>query len=370
MSTDRLYQVALNLVPGVGDVLIKHLVSYCGSPKAVFETPKSKLQRVPGIGAKNAQAIANSHILPEAENELKKIEKEGAQILFFTDKEYPERLKQVYDGPALLYHKGQPVLNKDKVVGIVGTRKATSYGRRMVEEIIEGLQPFNPIIVSGLAYGIDIHAHKIALRRKLSTVAVLASGLDIIYPYAHRNFAREMTDQGAIVSENQFGTKPDAHLFPARNRIIAGACDVLLVVEAASRGGALITAEIANNYDREVMAVPGDLNRPFSQGCNDLIKRHKAHIYTGNKDLEYIMNWDLDEGDQKSAKKFQSYDPKELPAEELVVLNLLSENIEGLVIDELSWRTQISISSIASVLLNLEFKGLIGLLPGKKYVIK
>jgi DNA processing protein len=370
MSSNRLYQVALNLVPGIGDVLIKHLVSYCGSPKAVFDTPKSKLQKVPGIGAKNAQAIASPNILPEAEKELKTIEQEGAHILFFTDPEYPERLKQVYDAPALIYYKGQPVLNQDKVVAIVGTRKATNYGRRMVEEIIEGLKPFNPVIVSGLAYGIDIHAHKFALQQNLVTVAVLASGLDIIYPYSHRNVAMEMTDRGAIISENKFGTKPDAHLFPARNRIIAGSCDALLVVEAASRGGALITAEFANSYDREVMAIPGDLNRPFSQGCNDLIKNHKAHIYTGPKDLEYVMNWDLDESDQKNAKKLHNYDSKEFPAEELGVLNLLSENIEGMVIDELSWRTQISISRIASVLLNLEFKGLIRLLPGKKYVIK
>ncbi len=271
MSTNRLYQVALNLVPGVGDVLIRHLVSYCGSPEAIFKTPKSKLQRVPGIGTKHANAIANRQILTDAEQELKTIEKEGAEILFFTDKQYPKRLKPVYDAPTLLYYKGQPILNSSKVVAIVGTRKATSYGRRMVEEIIEGLRALDPIVVSGLAYGIDIHAHKIALQNKLRTVAVLASGLDVIYPYAHKNIADEMRVRGGIMSENKFGTKPDAHLFPARNRIIAASCDVLLVVEAAARGGALITAEIANNYDREVMAVPGDLNRNFSQGCNNLI---------------------------------------------------------------------------------------------------
>src|SRR6185295_17331439 len=293
MDSERLSFLALHLVPGIGDRLIKQLVSYCGSAENVFKTPKGKLLRIPGIGGVTAEAIRTENTLHEAEQELKKAEKEDVEILFYTDKKFPSRLKAIEDSPSLLYVKGNTNLNQAKIVAIVGTRQATAYGRGMVDRIVEGLVPHQALIISGLAYGIDIQAHKQALRQNLSTVGILGSGMDVIYPAAHKETARKMLDYGGLITENRFGTQPDAHHFPARNRIIAGLCDALIIVEAAEKGGALITAEIANSYNKDVFAVPGNIGQTFSEGCNKLIKINKAHLLASSKDVEYIMNWGL-----------------------------------------------------------------------------
>src|SRR5258706_3512743 len=214
MDSERLFFLALHLVPGIGDVLVKQLVSYCGSAERVFKTPKGKLLKIPGIRNVTAGAIKTENTLHEAEKELKKAEKEGVDILFYTDKRFPSRLKAIDDSPSLLYVKGNTNLNQPKIVAIVGTRQATAYGRDMVDRIVEGLVPHQALIVSGLAYGIDIHAHKQALQRNLSTVGILGSGIDVIYPTAHKDTARRMLNCGGVLTENTFRTPPEAPKFP------------------------------------------------------------------------------------------------------------------------------------------------------------
>ncbi len=266
MSTDTHHQIALTLVPGVGSILIRQLISYCGSAPDVFRSPLARLMKVPGIGEVTARAILKPGVLIQAEQVMSRVEKMGAQALFYTDKAYPARLKALYDAPALLYYQGSGELNALRTIGIVGTRQATDYGRRITAEIIEAIAPYGVSVISGLAYGIDIAAHRSSLTAGLPTIGVMASGLDVIYPHVHQKTAQDMRVTGGLLTESQPGTKPDAHLFPARNRIIAGLSDVVVVVEAAMKGGALITAEYANNYHREVFAVPGQLNTDFLGG--------------------------------------------------------------------------------------------------------
>jgi DNA processing protein len=232
-----------------------------------------------------------------------------------------------------------------------------------VDELVHGLQKHQALIVSGLAYGIDIHAHKQALKFTLPTLGVMGSGIDVMYPAAHGETAKKMLEHGGILTENPFGTIPDAHNFPARNRIIAGLCDALVVVEAAQKGGALITAEIANTYNKDVLAFPGNIGRSYSEGCNSLIKANKANLITSVSDLEYIMNWSID----ANPKKKEVFPIDGYAPEEQAILKLLMENNSQLMIDELSWRSGFAISKLASILLNLEFKGVLAPLPGKIY---
>ncbi|MFN6944419.1 MAG: DNA-processing protein DprA [Cytophagaceae bacterium] len=360
----KVYEVAIGLVPGIGSAITRQLVSYCGSVDEVFKTKKGKLLKIPGIGQHLVDLIANAKFLKEAEAIVEKAEKTGVKLLFYTDKEYPQRLRHIYDAPTLIYYKGNGDLNNKKVISIVGTRKATDYGRAVTERIINDLSSHNTLIVSGLAYGIDITAHKSALSKGLATVGVMASGIDIIYPFVHRPTAEKMQEQGGILTEYTFRTEPEAHRFPSRNRIIAGMCDAVIVVEAAVKGGALITAEIANDYNRDVFAVPGTIVDDLSSGCNNLIKKHKANIYTDIKDLEYLLNWDLNLGEE--VKPGKGWDREAFSEEENVILELLScgDNIQ---IDDLSWKCQIPLSKLASLLLNLECLGMIKSLPGKKY---
>jgi DNA processing protein len=365
MTEEKVYQIALSMVPGIGDVNARKLVSYCGSASEIFQKNRNKLSGIPGIGTYTARAILNFKDFDRAEEEVKACEIADIDILFYTDKDYPYKLKQAPDSPVILYYKGEHVLNTDKIVSIVGTRNATAYGKEFVEELVKGLQGHQALIVSGLAYGIDIHAHKMALASGLSTIGVMASGLDIVYPYAHKGIATEMTKSGGLLSETPLGIKPEAHFFPARNRIIAGLADAVVVVEAAERGGALITAEIANSYSRDVFALPGNLSRPFSKGCNNLIKQNKAHLITGIADMEYIMNWQEGTGSNKPEQKVLDF--SSLDDNEQNIMKVLMENEAGLLIDDLSWRSQVPLNRLAASLLNLEFKGFVKPMPGKKY---
>jgi DNA processing protein len=367
MDQNRLALLALHFIPGVGDYTVRQLVSYSGSAEKVFKTPKGKLMNIPGVGQVTAEAIIKGKPFKDAENELKKCERENAEMIFYIDKKYPSRLKQINDAPSLLYTKGNIDFENSKTVAIVGTRKATDYGRLCVEELIEGLVPHSVLIVSGLAYGIDIHAHKMAVKNNLPTIGVMGSGIDVIYPAAHKDTAKKMFASGGLVTEHPFGTKPDAHNFPARNRIVAGLSDAIIIVEAAEKGGALITAEIGNSYNKDVFAYPGNIGQSFSEGCNNLIKANKAHLITSVKDLEYIMNWDASVTEVKPKQTFslESYEPNEQ-----LVLKILLENNGTIMIDELSWKSNIPVSQLASILLTLEFKGVLQSLPGKTYKIK
>ena len=363
MDQNRLSLLALHFIPGIGDYLIRQLVSYCGSAERVFKTPKGKLLKVPGVGEVTAEAIRQGKPFPKAEKELKRAEKENVDLIFFTDKNYPSRLRQINDAPSLLYTKGKMDFENPKCVGIVGTRQATSYGKQRVEELVEGLVQHHALIISGLAYGIDIHAHKQALKHKLPTIGVMGSGIDVIYPSSHTDTAKKMMEDGGLVTEHAFGTQPDAHNFPARNRIVAALCDAVIIVEAAEKGGALITADIANSYNKDVFAFPGNIGQSHSAGCNNLIKSNKANLITTVKDLEYIMNWDAEsEPKKKEPFSLENFDPNEQ-----IILKALLDNNKQLMIDELSWKTNIPVSQLASILLNLEFKGTLTALPGKMY---
>jgi DNA processing protein len=365
MDPERLAFLALHFVPGIGDHLVKQLVSYCGSSERVFKTPKGKLLKIPGIGSITAESIRTGQPFNQAEKEFRKAEREGVDIVFFTDKKFPSRLKVIQDAPSLLYLKGNINLNHSRIVGIVGTRQATAYGKEMVERTVEELVPHRAVIVSGLAYGIDIHAHKQALRHNLSTVGVMGSGMDVIYPGAHRETAKKMLDNGGLITENHFGVKPDAHHFPARNRIIAGLCDALIIIEAAEKGGALITAEIANSYNKDVFAVPGNIGSCYSSGCNKLIKINKAHLFTSVRDLEYIMNWNANQSVPSTI-----FDPGDFDPEEQKIIQLLMMKKVPVAIDEISLQSGVPLNLLASVLLNLEFKGVVSSLPGKRYKLK
>lgn len=363
MDQSRLSLLALHFIPGIGDYLIRQLISYCGSAEKVFTSPKGKLLKIPGVGNSTAEAIKAGKPFPAAEAELKKAEAENVDLIFFTDKHYPSRLRQVNDAPSLLYSKGKVDYENPKTIGIVGTRQATTYGKERVEELVDGLIAHGALIVSGLAYGIDIHAHKQAVKHNLPTVGVMGSGIDVIYPASHKDTARKMTENGAILTEHRFGTQPDAHNFPARNRIVAALSDAVVIVEAAEKGGALITAEIANSYNKDVFAFPGNIGQSHSEGCNNLIKQNKASLITSVKDLEYIMNWQP--GLAAPVLKKPSLD--KFDDVERSVLEALLANNGQLTVDELSWRTNIGVSQLASILLQLEFKNAVTSLPGKIY---
>jgi DNA processing protein len=363
------YEVALGLLPGIGNMTTRTLISYCGSAKAVFHTPKGKLLKIPGIGQTTAALFdTGQKALRQAEETIRQAERQEVQLLFYTHPNYPSRLKTVPDAPCLLYYTGSASLNPAKTVGIVGTRKATDYGRQMTEKIVQDLQKHQPLIVSGLAYGIDIAAHRAAVQAGLPTIGVMATGPDIIYPSLHRKTAEKMLENGGWLTEYGFGVKPDAPRFPARNRIIAALSDCTIIVEAAIKGGALITADLAHGYNKDVMAVPGHLDAAASAGCNHLIQALKAAMYTRVEDLEQLMNWDLAPG--KSLKKplTSRYDPDEFTEEEYGIIRLLAESKEEL-IDNISWKTQVPMGRLASLLLELEFRGIVKSLPGKKYIL-
>jgi DNA processing protein len=366
---EKLYQIALTNVDGVGSVFFRQLISYCGSAENVFKARTDKLLKIPGVGKTVIEGLKKKNLLLDAEKIVKEAEKQEVQLFFSTEKDYPSRLKSLYDAPSILYYKGNADLSHFRSIGIVGTREATDYGKKITEEIVGQSKPYNPLIVSGLAYGIDITAHKAAIENNLPTIAVLASGLDIIYPSQHKKYIEAIIENGAIISENPLGMQPMRNLFIARNRIIAGLSDASIIVESAAKGGSLVTAEYANNYHREVFAVPGTLANKYSEGCNKLIKQNKANIYTRIEDLVEALNWDAEASENLPNSKNIDLDLSLFTNEESQVISHLRQHGE-MQIDELSWQTQIPINRTASLLLNLEFQGIIKAMPGKKFSLK
>ncbi len=367
---EKLYQVALTLVEGVGSIMFRQLISHFGSAENVFKSKTDKLLKIPGVGKQIVEGLKENTLLKKAESILNEAEKTQVKIYFSTDKDYPPRLKNLYDAPAILYFKGNGDLNPLRTIGIVGTRQATEYGRKVTEEITEQLSPLQVCVVSGLAYGIDIAAHKAALDNQLPTIGVMASGLDIMYPAAHKKYAEQMLMSGGILSENPFGMKPIRNLFIARNRIIAGLSDVTIVVESADKGGALVTADFANNYNREVFAVPGSLANKYASGCHKLIKDNKAIIFTETNDIVEALNWGSEtKGTRKKKPEEAELDLSQFTQEESQVIATLRTHGE-MHIDNLSWQTQIPVNKLASLLLNLEFQGIIKAMAGKKFGLK
>ena len=266
------YQIGLTLIDGVGDIIAKKLLIHFGTAKAVFYAKKKELEKIEGIGKYLINSILSTDALTRAEQELKWIEQEGINHLFYADKEYPMRLKQCEDAPLNLFYKGNIDWGKDKFISIVGTRKSTLFGKSFTDKLVKDLAPYNPVIVSGLAHGIDGAAHKAALKYGLKTIAVFAHGLDRVYPAAHANLAQTITTNGCLLSDYLSVTTPLPQNFASRNRIVAGLSDATIVVESAAKGGSLITADIANSYNREVFAVPGNPSEKNAKGCNYLIK--------------------------------------------------------------------------------------------------
>ncbi|TGE13956.1 DNA-protecting protein DprA [Hymenobacter elongatus] len=373
MSTNELlfHEVALTLFPGIGPQLTRQLMSYGGSAKNVLMLPPGKLRKIPGVGPTTIATLTGgdrSTALKKAEDTLRTAEKDGVQLLFYTSRQYPKRLKTIPDAPTLLYYQGTADLNQEKTVAIVGTRQATDYGRDQTERLVQGFAAHRPLVISGLAYGIDITAHRAALHAGLETVGVMATGLDVIYPHAHRKTAEKMLTQGGLLTEFAFGTQPDRYNFPARNRIIAGLSDGTVVVEAAKKGGALITAEIALSYNKDVLAVPGNLGSLASEGCNNLIKANKAALYAEPADLEQLLNWDAALHQNGKFKPAPVYDPADFTPEEFQLLEVLMASKEEQM-DNLSWKTQLPVNKVAALLLGLEFRGVVKALPGKKFVL-
>ena len=364
-NQQKIYQAAIWMVPGVGDFISKQLIAYCGSAEAVFKANYRKLKQIPGIGDKTARDILAHRSFDAAESLLKECENAGVTPVHFTDTAYPSRLRQILDSPAFLFLSGNVELEYKKVVAIVGTRRASDYGRTIVEEIITGLVPHNPLIVSGLAYGIDIQAHKSALQNNLATVGVIAGGVNNLYPAVHREVARKMMKNGGLLAEFSPETMPEAHHFPERNRIIAGMSDAVIVVESKKRGGSLITADIAHSYDRDVFAIPGSPKDELSRGCNWIIKDQKAVMIETADDVIEWMNWEgKRREDQKTMELFSDLDPTELSIVEKIREN--GEVHQEDLIDSID----LSFSELSSVILSMELKDIIVSRPGKIYRLK
>lgn len=358
------FRIGLCLIPLIGDINAKKLLAYCGSAEAVFQEKKTKLMKIPGIGETIADTVIKSQsVLDRADEEIEFITKNNIEPLFFLDDNYPQRLKNCFDSPIMLYFKGTADLNNQKTIGIVGTRQATEYGKNFCNQLIKDLSVYQPLIVSGLAYGIDGAAHKAAIDNNIPTVGVLAHGLDIIYPSLHKSMAEKMLKNGGLLTEFLSKSNPDRENFPKRNRIVAGMCDAIIVVESGRKGGALITAEIANNYNRDVFAVPGKINDQHSMGCNFLIKVNKAALIESGADIEYILRWDKEKSQSKSIQR-QLF--VELSEDEQTIVNILNEE-SPCSIDNLCIKANMQSSKVVAALLNMEFSGVVACLPGKQY---
>lgn len=369
MNSDTLkFQIALTLVKGVGHVTAKTLLAYVGNVEDIFKQKKQSLVKIPNVGEYIANQILSNQetLFALAEKEVDFILKNKITPLFFTDKQYPFRLKECVDAPILIYSKGNQDFNQSQFIGVVGTRKATDYGKDLCINMLQYLSTRYPnlVVVSGLAYGVDICAHKAALEHNLPTIGVLSHGLDRIYPAVHRPIAVKMLSQGGLLTEYMSGTNPDKQNFVQRNRIIAGLTDVLIVVESADKGGALITAEIANSYNRDVFAFPGKVGDAFSSGCNKLIKQNKAALIENAKDLELFMGWESLLKDKKRDQQPTLF--VELTEQEQSILSLIKAN-EMIHVNLISIKTELPMSKLAPSLLEMEFKGLLKCFPGNLY---
>jgi DNA processing protein len=365
LSSELLYQLALTEVPNIGCVRAKILITEIGSAEKIFKTKPGQLERIEGIGPVAAQAIKSFHDFSKAEEEIMFIEKYRIKPLFLTDKNYPQRLLNCYDSPTLLFYKGEADLNASKIITVIGTRNHTDYGKQVTEKLIKELTAQNVLIVSGMAFGIDAIAHKTALKNDLSTVGVLAHGLDQIYPPEHSNLAKDMLKHcGGLLTEFRSNTKPDKHNFPARNRIVAGMCDAAVVIETGIKGGSMITAELANGYNKDVFAVPGKITDNKSAGSNYLIKSNKAMLLTDAQELIEVMGWE--EKSQKTNNKIQKEIFIELSKDEKIVVDILKEK-ESVHIDEINLKSHLSSSAVAAAILSMELQGVVTSLPGKLY---
>ncbi len=364
IAPDLRYKIGIGLIPKIGPVLTRRLIAYCGSAEGVFKEKQPNLSKIPGIAERLGELIKKSNNLEIADTEIEFITKHKISAYFYLDDNYPERLTHCEDAPVILYMKGYAEFNRKKVISIVGTRTPTDYGKSMTRELIEQLAVSHPdiLIVSGLAYGIDVCAHKASLKHNLDTVGVLGHGLSTIYPATHRDVAREIVEKGGLLTEFLHKTKPDAPNFVKRNRIVAGMADATLVVESGPEGGALITADLANSYNRDVFAFPGKVNDRMSSGCNRLIKTNRAALVESMEDICYIMDWKKEVPGAPVQKELFVH----MNEEERQIAGFL-KNEKCATIDILAIRCDMPVSKVSASLLNMEFKGMVKCLPGRVY---
>jgi DNA processing protein len=363
---DLFYLLALIKTPQIGDVHARTLLNYFSTPKEIFKASTSTLEKLEGIGKIRARAIRSFKDFRFCESEIRFIEKNKIAVFAVNEPNYPKRLIHCYDAPLLLFFKGTSTLTEEKYVSIVGTRNHSIYGRKFCEQLIPSLSNMGIVVVSGLAYGIDTIVHELCVKYNIPTIGVLAHGLDRIYPESNRKLARSMVNCGGLITPFTSDTTPEKQHFPNRNRITAGLCDAVIVVESGLKGGSLITATLAQDYHKEVFAVPGNVDSEKSMGCNQLIKNNQAAMITDVSDLLATMNWT---NGQKSKTKIKQ---KELFVDlndmERKILAVLQEK-DAIGIDDLLHVTQLSYGTAAAALLNLEMNGLIQVLPGKNYVL-
>ena len=363
-NNDLIYQLSLSFIPQIGSVQARILIDHFGDAKAIFKAKKDALGRLDGIGTVRANSIKSFTDFNKAEDEIRFMEKYKITPLFLSNKNYPQRLLNCYDPPTILYYRGTADLNTTKIIALVGTRNNSEYGRIITEELVSSLHPLQPLIVSGLAFGIDAIAHKAALKNNLPTVAVLAHGLDCIYPSQHTQLAKNIIrESGGLLTEFSSATKPDKHNFPSRNRVVAGMCDATIVIETGIKGGSVITADLANAYNRDVFAIPGRTSDIKSAGCNHLIKNNKAILLTDAEQLIEVMGWNENNVAVKTKQKLLFID---LTAEEKIIVEILREK-QIASIDEINLKSGLSSSSVAAAILNLEMQTVIYSMPGKIY---
>ncbi|MBF4515344.1 DNA-protecting protein DprA [Flavobacterium sp. ANB] len=359
---DLFYLLALLKVDGVGDIMAKKLLKHFGSAEAIFKTKSSQIAAIDGVGSVLLKKLKDQTIFEKANQELEFIKSNNINVSFFQDESYPDRLKHCIDSPVLIFTAGNINLKNKRIISIVGTRQITSYGTEFCKKLIEDLAPLDPVIVSGFAYGVDIVAHQLAMEHNLQTIGVLAHGLNQIYPKTHKKYVAKMEENGGFITEFWSSANPDKENFVRRNRIVAGMTEATIVIESADKGGSLITANLANDYNRDVFAVPGRVTDKYSQGCNDLIKTQKASVLSSAADLVYMLNWDV----ENKAKPVQKMLFVELELDEQKVYDFLLKNGKELM-DIIALRCDFPIYKISGLLLNMELKGVIRPLPGKLF---
>ncbi len=359
---DLFYLLALLRVEGVGDIIAKKLLANFGNAEEIFKTKTNQIAAIDGVGSVLLKNLKDKNVFEKANQELEFIHKNNIKVSFFKDENYPERLKHCIDAPVLIFSAGNINLENKRIISIVGTRQITSYGVEFCKKLIEDLSPLDPVIVSGFAYGVDIVAHQLAIENKLQTIGVLAHGLNQIYPKAHKKYMSKMEENGGFITEFWSSTNPDKENFVRRNRIVAGMTEATIVIESADRGGSLITANLANDYNRDVFAVPGRVTDKYSQGCNQLIKTQKANVLTSAADLVYILNWDI----ENKSKPIQKQLFVDLELDEQKIYDYLLKNGKEL-LDIIALQCEFPIYKISGILLNMELKGVIRPLPGKLF---
>jgi len=353
----------LQKAPHIGDITAKKLISHCGSAAAVFENKSYQLQKIEGIGSYTIQGLYDTAHLKAAHKEYQYIVENNISYTYFTAVDYPKYLKHCIDGPMLLFKRGNISLEGRKIISVVGTRKITSYGTSLCEELIETIAPLNPIIISGFAYGVDICAQRAAVKHGLQTIGCLAHGLNQIYPKVHAKYMNEVEKNGGFLTEFWSSSSPDRENFLKRNRIIAGMSEATVVIESAEKGGSLVTADIANSYNRDVFAFPGRTKDKYSSGCNNLIKQQKAHMITSAADLLYMLGWDVEKSASKAVQK-QLF--VELKGKEQEIYQFLQSNGKQQ-LDDIALECRLPIFKLSSTLLDMEMNGVIRPLPGKLF---